>query len=115
MIHMVAVLRSCRAGLDEKGVLLDRGIDKIAATLNGTYSHENLHEVSPFVCALSFRLVADQTAAQIAGRAICGGCESTPGSEQDHLCLGIPRVNGQEMSGRAVKTVGLGFRTAADA
>ena len=35
----------CLAGVDEKGLLMDRGIDKIAANLNGTDSHENKHEV----------------------------------------------------------------------
>ena len=34
------------AGVDEKGALIDRGIDKIAKYLNGTDSHELKHEVS---------------------------------------------------------------------
>ena len=42
------------AGLDEKGSLLDRGIDKIARELNGTDSHENKHDVSLCICSRRF-------------------------------------------------------------
>jgi hypothetical protein len=44
------------AGVDEKGALIDRGIDKIAKYLNGTDSHELKHEVSSRRYTLCYRL-----------------------------------------------------------
>jgi hypothetical protein len=56
---MAARLPACDgliAGVDEKGALIDRGIDKIAKYLNGTDSHELKHEVSSRRYTLCYRL-----------------------------------------------------------
>jgi len=49
-------INDCVTGVDEKGALIDRGIDKIAKYLNGTDSHELKHEDVQFALAVKVHL-----------------------------------------------------------